>query len=199
MAENIPEILCVGFCFLVTSSLGTGVGRVISAFPPEETKSAESELSQMARFLTKGAIVGGLIVTVLVAILAHPIAGSFFSESADHAAVDSAAWLLRAYAVGFVFYLLNSELAVYYKLVEAFPLTHAVFFVEALAFPLVARIMLGELFGKIGFCLGGALGEILTFCLNLLFVGKACGHFPRRIEDYRMEPYLKRLKKAERD
>lgn len=38
--------------------------------------------------------------------------------------------------MGFVFYLLNSELAVYYKLVEAFPLVHTVFFVETLAFPL---------------------------------------------------------------
>lgn len=114
------------------------------------------------------------------------------------AATESAAWFLRAYAVGFVFYLLNSELAVYYKLVEAFPLAHAVFFVEALAFPLLARIALGELFGAIGFCLGGALGEIMTFGLNLCFVWRSCGHFPRRLEDCRMEPYLYRLKKAAR-
>lgn len=194
--ENIPEMLCVGFCFLVTAGLGTRVGRVIAALTPKEDKAAESELLKTARLLTKGAVAGGLAVSLLLIILARPITVAFFTEAGDSAAVDSAVWLLQAYAMGVVFYLLNSELAVYYKLVEAFPLAHAIIFVETLAFPLLARIAMGELFGVVGFCLGGALGEVLAFALNLCFVWKYCGHFPRQLKDCCMRPYLQRLRKA---
>lgn len=196
--ENLPEVLCVGFCFLVTAGLGTRVGRIIAAASPREGKAAEEELHGTARLLTKGAVIGGLVVSMSLILLSRPITGAFFSGAGDETAVQSAVWLIRAYAAGFVFYLLNSELVCYYKLVEAFPLAHAVFFAEALAFPLLARIVLGEMFGVIGFCLGGALGEVLTFGLNLCFVWKVCGHFPCKIKNCRMEPYLQRLKKNER-
>lgn len=191
--ENIPEMLCVGFCFLVTAGLGTRVGRVIAAQTSEEDRAAEDDLHRMARLLTKGAIVGGLAIAVLLVVLAHPIANAFFTGAGDSGAVESAVYLLVSYAVGFVFYLLNYELVCYYKLVEAFPFAHAAYFAETLLFPLLARIVLGELFGMRGFCLGGALGEALALVLNLFFIGKACGHFPRKLADFRMDRHLKSM------
>lgn len=53
--DNLPEILCVGFCFLVTGTLGTRVGRLIGAAPAGKPKRLKNRspspqsISQRAR------------------------------------------------------------------------------------------------------------------------------------------------------
>ncbi len=195
--ENQPEMLCVGFCFLVTSSYGTRVGRVLKASSSEEERNAKKELSAVAKKLTRGAICGAAAAAVLLLLLARPATVLFFSGARDSAEVHSAVLLTVSYALGFVFYILNSELACYYKIVEAYSLAHITFFVEALFFPLVAKILLGEMFGVTGFCLGGAAAEAMTFALNLCFAWRACGHFPRQLADFRQDRYLRRLRERQ--
>ena len=65
---------------------------------------------------------------------------------------------------------------------------------EALLFPLGAKILLGEIFGVAGFCMGGALGEFAVFILNLIIVWISTGKFPLKISDFRMDRYLMRLR-----
>ena len=194
--ENIPEMVCAGFCFLVTASLGTRVGCILAATSPEETEKANSELLKSTKRLTGGAIIGSFTVTLLLLITARPGIGLFFgAKASDPAAQDSAVLLVVSYAIGFVFYILNSEIVCYYKIVEAYSFAHIIFLAEALVFPLGAKILFGELFGSPGFCLGGALAEALTFCLNICFVWVSGKRFPRRLSDFRMDHYLNKLKK----
>jgi len=66
---------------------------------------------------------------------------------------------------------------------------------EALLFPLGAKILLGEIFGVAGFCMGGAVGEFAAFILNLVIVWISSGKFPLKMSDFRMDRYLMRLRK----
>ncbi len=189
--DNLPEIICVGFCFLVTGTLGTKVGRLVGASSGGETDEAEKSLVIAAKQLTKGGTLGSLAVSVVLILTARPLVG-LFMEGEDAAAMNSAVLLTISCAIGFVFYMLNSELVCYYKVVGAYIPAHIFFFAEALLFPLGFKLLLGELFGVIGFCMGGAAGEIAAFLLNLCIVWRTAGHFPRRLSDFRMEQYLQR-------
>ena len=124
--------------------------------------------------------------------MARPFVGLFLT-SGDAAAAQSAILLTVSCAIGFGFYILNSELVSYYKIMGAYIPAHIVFFAEALLFPLSFKLMLGELFGVTGFCLGSAAGEIAAFLLNLCIVWRTTERFPRRISDFRMDKYLQRL------
>ena len=95
--------------------------------------------------------------------------------------------------------MLNSELVCYYKVVGAYIPAHIFFFAEALVFPLGFKLMLGELFGVTGFCMGGAAGEIAAFLLNLCIVWRTAGRFPRRLSDFRMGQYLQRAVQKHRN
>lgn len=86
----------------------------------------------------------------------------------------------------------KAELVCYYKVVGAYIPAHIILFSEALLFPLGFKLMLGELFGVTGFCMGGAAGEIAVFLLNLCIVWLAKGRFPLKIRDFRMDKYLQR-------
>lgn len=189
--DNLPEILCVGFSFLVTGALGTRVGRVIGATSDTGRDAARRELGETARRITSGGNIGALVFAAALLLLARPLV-SLFMESGDAVAMESAVLLTVSCAVGFVFYILNTELVCYYKIVGAYIPAHVLFLAEALVFPLGFKLLLGELFGMRGFCLGGAAGEIATFLLNLGIVWAASGRFPRRISDFRMEKYLQR-------
>ncbi len=193
--ENIPETICVGFCFLVTATLGTRVGRILAAVSDEEAEKANDALLHSAKRLTRGALIGAFAVALILLFSAKPMIGLFFrAEASDPMAMNSAVLMIVSYAIGFVFYILNSELVCYYKIVEAYSYAHFVFLAEALVFPLGAKILFGELFGVTGFCLGGAFAEALTFCLNIGFVWMTEKRFPRRLADFRMNRYMEKLK-----
>ena len=190
--DNLPELICVGFSFLVTAVLGMKVGRICGASSAADRREAKEALSAAAKRITLGGIAGSLLVAVALLILARPLVGLFLS-SGDSAAADSAVLLTVSCAIGFVFYMLNSELVCYYKIVGAHIPAHILFFAEALLFPLGFKLLLGELFGVAGFCLGGAAGEFAAFLLNLGVVWRTAGRFPRRLSDFRMDKYLQRL------
>ena len=190
--DNIPETICVGFSFLVTVSLGTSVGRRLGAFSHAEVREAEEELAHSAKRLTRGAILGGLTIATLLVLLARPVVGLFL-PGGDPATVSSAVLLTVSCAVGFVFYLLNSELVCYYKIIGAYIPAHIFFFADALLLPLGFKILLGEWFGVTGFCFGAAAGQFAALLLNLGIVWIADRRFPRRLADFRMERYLQKL------
>ena len=194
--DNFPEVICVGFSFLVTTVLGEKVGKRISMSLEEEGKTADGELADAAKRLTKGGILGSMLIAAALLLLARPLTGLFLTGD-DPMAVSSAVWLTVSCALGFVFYMLNSELVCYYKIVGAYGQAHVLFFAEALLFPLGFKLLLGELFGVVGFCLGGFAGELAAFVLNLCLVWKAAGHFPKRLSDFRMDKYLLRQTKAQ--
>ena len=194
--DNFPEVICVGFSFLVTTVLGEKVGKRISMSLEEEGKTADEELADAAKRLTKGGILGSMLIAAALLLLARPLTGLFLTGD-DPMAVSSAVWLTVSCALGFVFYMLNSELVCYYKIVGAYGQAHVLFFAEALLFPLGFKLLLGELFGVEGFCLGGFAGELAAFLLNLCLVWKAAGHFPKRLSDFRMDKYLLRQTKAQ--
>jgi Na+-driven multidrug efflux pump len=194
--DNFPEVICVGFSFLVTTVLGEKVGKRISMSLEEEGKTADGELADAAKRLTKGGILGSMLIVAALLLLARPLTGLFLTGD-DPMAVSSAVWLTVSCALGFVFYMLNSELVCYYKIVGAYGQAHVLFFAEALLFPLGFKLLLGELFGVVGFCLGGFAGELAAFLLNLCLVWKAAGHFPKRLSDSRMDKYLLRQTQAQ--
>ena len=194
--DNFPEVICVGFSFLVTTVLGEKVGKRISMSLEEEGKTADGELADAAKRLTKGGILGSMLIAAALLLLARPLTGLFLTGD-DPMAVSSAVWLTVSCALGFVFYMLNSELVCYYKIVGAYGQAHVLFFAEALLFPLGFKLLLGELFGVVGFCLGGFAGELAAFVLNLCLVWKAAGHFPKRLSDFRMDKYLLRQTQAQ--
>lgn len=172
--NNVPEILCVGFCFLATSVFGTGVGRLIGASSDEEHAAAGQDLRRTAGRLTRGAIAGGMVFGGVLILAARPIAGLFLAGGSPEA-LDCAVQLTISCGLGFVFYMLNSELVCYYKVVGAYVQAHILFLAEALVFPLGCMILLGELFGVTGFCLGGFAGEFLAFLLNLFLAWMSGG------------------------
>ena len=190
--DNLPEVICVGFSFLVTAMLGTRVGKVCGTSSTTNRDAAQKELGETARRITKGGVLGSLFVAAILLLLARPFVGLILS-SGDAVATESAVLLTISCAIGFVFYMLNSELVCYYKVVGAYIPAHIVFFAEALLFPLSFKLMLGELFGVTGFCLGSAAGEIAAFLLNLCIVWRTTERFPLRISDFRMDKYLQRL------
>ena len=190
--DNLPEVICVGFSFLVTAMLGTRVGKVCGTSSAVNRDAAKKELDETARRITKGGVVGSLFVAAALLLLARPFVGLILS-SGDAVATESAILLTFSCAIGFVFYMLNSELVCYYKIVGAYIPAHILFFSEALLFPLGFKLILGEVFGVTGFCLGGAVGEITAFLLNLCIIWRTTGRFPRRISDFRMDRYLQRL------
>lgn len=194
--DNFPEVICVGFSFLVTTVLGEKVGKRISMSLEEDGKTADGELADAAKRLTKGGILGSMLIAAALLLLARPLTGLFLTGD-DPMAVSSAVWLTVSCALGFVFYMLNSELVCYYKIVGAYGQAHVLFFAEALLFPLGFKLLLGELFGVAGFCLGGFAGELAAFLLNLCLVWKAAGHFPKRLSDFRMDKYLLRQTQAQ--
>ena len=194
--DNFPEVICVGFSFLVTTVLGEKVGKRISMSLEEEGKTADGELADAAKRLTKGGILGSMLIAAALLLLARPLTGLFLTGD-DPMAVSSAVWLTVSCALGFVFYMLNSELVCYYKIVGAYGQAHVLFFAEALLFPLGFKLLLGELFGVVGFCLGGFAGELAAFLLNLCLVWKAAGHFPKCLSDFRMDKYLLRQTQAQ--
>ena len=194
--DNFPEVICVGFSFLVTTVLGEKVGKRISMSLEEEGKTADGELADAAKRLTKGGILGSMLIAAALLLLARPLTGLFLTGD-DPMAVSSAVWLTVSCALGFIFYMLNSELVCYYKIVGAYGQAHVLFFAEALLFPLGFKLLLGELFGVVGFCLGGFAGELAAFLLNLCLVWKAAGHFPKRLLDFRMDKYLLRQTQAQ--
>ena len=189
--DNLPEVLCVGFCFLVTGTLGTSVGGIIGASSRSEVDEAEEKLDHAAKRLTRSAVLLSLMMTTTLILTARPLVEIFMSEE-DAAAANCAVLLTISCAIGFVFYMLNSELVCYYKVVGAYIPAHIIFFSEALLFPLGFKLMLGELFGVTGFCMDGAAGEIAVFLLNLCIVWLAKGRFPLKIRDFRMDKYLQR-------
>jgi len=194
--DNFPEVICVGFSFLVTTVLGERVGKLISMSPEGDGKTADRELAEAAKRLTKGGVLGSALIAAALLLSARPLTGLFLTGD-DPVAVSSAVWLTVSCALGFVFYMLNSELVCYYKIVGAYGQAHVLFFAEALLFPLGFKLLLGELFGVVGFCLGGFAGELAAFVLNLCLVWKAAGHFPKRLSDFRMDKYLLRQTKAQ--
>lgn len=196
--DNLPEILCVGFCFLVTDTFGKKVGRVIGASSDGDQESAKKELGEAIRQITFEGVAGALFVAAALLLLARPMVGLFL-PSGDAIAADSAVMLTVSCAIGFVFYILNSELVCYYKVVEAYIPAHILFFAEALLFPLGFTLMLGELFGVTGFCLGAGVGEIATFLLNLCIVWRMEGRFPRKISDFRLDKYLQKTLQKQRN
>ena len=193
--ENIPELICLAFCFLSTATFGVRVGRVLQAYKPEERLAAEAELEKQSRSLTKIGIVASVALSVLMIFFARPVVMWFFTEASDPETVNAAVLLVISYSIGFTFYMLNSEIVCYYEVVKAFWSAHIIFLVETLAFPLLMRIVLGEMFGLTGFCIGGAIAEILTFLLNLCLVWKSCGHFPLNFKDFRMDKHIERMRK----
>lgn len=190
--DNLPETICVGFSFLVTAALGTKVGGLLGASTEEELRRAKDALDATARRLTRRAVLASLAVTAALILLARPMALLFLPDR-DAAAVDSTVMLTISCALGFVFYMLNSELVCYYKVVSAYTYAHILFLSEALLFPLLFKLGLGELFGVAGFCMARFAAELFTFLLNLWLVGRVAGRFPLSVTDFRMEPYLLRL------
>ena len=190
--DNLPEIICVGFAFFVTASLGTKVGRMIGASSKQEEREAEEMLDMTAGRLTRRAVGGALAVTVLLLLLARPMAALFLTGG-DSAARSSTVMLTVSCALGFVFYILNTELVCYYKIISAYTYAHMVYFLEALLFPLLFKLGLGELFGVTGFCMARFASELAAFFLNLCLVWRAGRRFPRRVTDFRMDPVLQRL------
>ena len=111
----------------------------------------------------------------------------------DPDAAASAVWLTISCALGFVFYMINSELVCYYKIAGAYFHAHIMFLAESFLFPLGFKIMLGELFGVKGLCMGGFAAEAAVLLLNLGMVTCSTARFPRRISDFRMDRQLARL------
>lgn len=173
--ENIPEMFCVGFCFFATNAFGLSVGQIRGAGSKEERLEGEKALHRSAKEITVVGFAFAAVVSIPLLIFARPLVAGFLSDGSDGVAVHSAMLMTIAYAIGFVFYILNNELVCYYKVIGAYHLAHIIFFVEVLAFPLAAKILLGELFGLTGFCFAGIAGEVLAFLLNLCFIRKASG------------------------
>ena len=191
--DNIPEILCIGFSFLVTSMLGTRVGRFISIESKENSDIIEKDLENSAKKLTYLATIGGIIFSVILILVAYPTAKAFLPLG-DQEAIHYAFLLTTSCAISFVFYLINSQIISYYKIVKAYSFAHIALFVEAFLFPLGFKILFGELFGAIGFCLGTFAGEIFTLLLNFVIVTIVNNRFPTKIKDFGMKKYLYKLK-----
>lgn len=187
--DNFPETICVGFSFLVTAHLGTKVGRLVS----DENDEAKTDLDKTAKTITRGAIIGGIIVAIILVILSRPMVYLFLKDT-DIIATNSAVLLTISCAIGFIFYLINTEIVCYYKIVGAYIPAHILFFVEALGFPLIFKLVLGEMFGLTGFCLGGGIGEIAVFIFNIFIIWILSKRFPKRISDFRLEKYINHLK-----
>ena len=164
--NNVPEVLCVGFGFLVNSTLGTKVGRVLAAATEAEHEEAEKDLRSTARKLTRWAIVASLAFGGFLILAARPITGLFVTADRTDA-LHAAILLTISCGLGFVFYILNTEIVCYYKIIGAYWRAHILFFAEAFAFPLAFMVLFGELFGVTGFCMGGFVGEFFAFLLNL--------------------------------
>ena len=196
--DNLPETVCVGFSFLVTASLGTKVGQLAGASSDTEICEAEDALDRTAKRLTRWAVLGALAAAAALILLARPMASLFLSDH-DPAALDSAVMLTISCALGFVFYILNSEIVCYFKIVSAYAYAHILFLSEALLFPLLFKLGLGELFGVAGFCMARFAAELFAFLLNLCLVWRVSGRFPLRVTDCRMEPYLHRLRQKHRE
>ena len=86
----------------MTATLGTRAGRRLGATSDAEIREAEGELGNSAKLLTRGAILGGLSVAVLLVLLARPTV-SLFLPGGDPAAAVSAVLLTVSCAGGFVF------------------------------------------------------------------------------------------------
>lgn len=142
--------------------------------------------------LAIGAGIGGLILAFILIALAHPLVNIFLQDN-EPEAVNCAILLTFSCAAGYVFYLLNTGLVCYYKLVRAFIPAHLMFVAEALLFPLAIKLGLGELFGIEGFCFGGALAEMLVLVLNLFVIWILNKRFPRRFTDIMLDGYLRKL------
>ena len=190
--DNIPETLCVGFSFLVTAVLGTRVGRYLSSASKEASDKALTDLRAGIKKLAAGAVFGGAGFAVILIILANPLVGLFLQTDEPEAA-RVAVLMTISCAFGYVFYLLNTGLVCYYKIVGTYVYAHILFFAEALALPLVAEIVLGELLGIDGFCFGGSLAELTVLILNVILIWIMNRKFPRSFTDLLLEGYLRRL------
>lgn len=196
--DNFPEVICVGFSFLVTAVLGKKVGARVNSFSDDDAAKADAELADAVKRLTRGAVVGAVLIAAALLLLARPLTGLFLTGD-DPVAFSSAVWLTVFCAFGFMFYLLNSELVCYYKIVGAYIPAHLLFLAEALVFPLGFKLLLGELFGVVGFCMGGFAGELAAFLLNLCLVWRLSGRFPRRLRDFQMTRYLDHQMRQRKD
>ncbi len=191
--DNFPEIICVGFCFLVNSSLGIKVGEYIRASSENELNTAEKNLEKSSRQLIHIAVIISLAVCIILLIIAKPVTNLFLTDN-NPVAVKSSILLTVSCALGFIFYMLNSGLICYYKIVKAYAFAHIALLMESLLLPLGFRLLFGELFGITGFCLGGILGEIFTLFINLCVIRIVVGHFPYKMKDFRLDKYLHMLK-----
>lgn len=186
--NNIPEMICVFFGFLSVSSFGMGVGRLIGAYGEQEYCEEEQKLLSVAKKLTRGAVAGSLMFGGLLIVFARPLVELFLTEGGSETR-DCAVLCTVSCGLGFVFYMLNTEIVSYYKIVGAYIKAHIVFFAEALAFPVIFMVLFGELFGVTGFCLSGFVAEMFVFIMNLLLVRMATGKFPLSIKDFKMGNY----------
>ena len=75
--DNLPEVICVGFSFLVTAMLGTRVGKVCGASSDRDRAAEMKELDEIARRNTKGGVVGSLFVAAALLLLARPFSRTF--------------------------------------------------------------------------------------------------------------------------
>lgn len=192
--DNLPEVVCVGFCFLVTGTMGKRIGRIRGAATQKEREREKEKLIAFARRITLGGVIGSVIVSAMLLILAYPLIWVFL-PSANPLVAKCVLMLTVSCATGFGFYMLNSEFVCYYKLVGAYVPAHIVFLAEALVFPLCFEVLFGELFGVTGFCMGSAAGQVAVFLLNLGIVWHAQGRFPRKMSDFVMDKYLQRILK----
>ena len=90
--DNFPEVICVGFSFLVTMVLGEKVGKRASVSYDGDAERADTELADTAKRLTRGGVVGAVLIAAALLLLARPMTGLFLKVD-DPVAYSGAVWL----------------------------------------------------------------------------------------------------------
>lgn len=125
----------------------------------------------------------GLSYSVLQAALAYPMIRLFMEESEAGSVVHMSLVILLFYSLGYVFYTANLVFTGTYESVGRLSYAHLDYLLEYFALYLGFMLLLGTVFGITGVWAAFPATEAATCLVNLCLAWKACGHFPRRLED----------------
>ncbi len=135
------------------------------------------------RVVWKTSLSIGLSYSVLQAALAYPMIRLFMEESDAGSVVHMSLVILLFYSLGYVFYTANLVFTGTYESIGRLSYAHLDYLLEYFALYLGFMLLLGTVFGITGVWAAFPATEAATCLVNFCLAWKACGHFPRRLED----------------